>query len=89
MQKLSLFAVLSLLIMAVFPADALACPSCYGAISDTEIAQGLQLAMLALIGSISVVGVGVVMFFSNIQKRAALHEASKAERSSADSLETS
>ena len=58
----------------LLPEPALACPSCYGAITDTEIARGLQFAMLVLIGTTAMIGTGVVMFFSNIKKRAGQFE---------------
>lgn len=66
---------IALFALMILPDIAMACPSCYGAISDTEVARGLQLAMLSLIGAITVIGVGVVVFFSNIKKRAAMYEA--------------
>lgn len=73
MRKSTTFAaLLVIMFMAFMPGEALACPSCYGAISDTEVARALQLSMLALISVTAMIGTGVVMFFSNIKKREAL-----------------
>ena len=72
MRKSVAFAtLLAIMLLFVSPTEALACPSCYGAISDTEVAGALQLAMLTLIGTTAMIGTGVVMFFSNIKKREA------------------
>jgi hypothetical protein len=62
--------------LMLIPDLAMACPNCYGAIADSEIAAGLRLAMLALIATTGVVGTGIVFFFSNMKKRADLFERS-------------
>ena len=64
---------LGAVLLMAFPDEALACPNCYGAISNTEVAGGLQYAMLALLGVTSMIGTGVVLFFSNIKRRSQLH----------------
>ncbi len=80
MRKTTLIAGLAgALVLLAFPGEVLACPSCYGAISDTEIASGLQYAMLVLIGVTAMIGTGVVMFFSNIKKRSELHASGEIE----------
>ncbi len=80
MQKSTVYAcVLVVVLFMVLPGKAWACPNCYGAISNTEIAQGLQYAMLALIGATAMIGTGVVLFFSNIKKRSEMHASGEIE----------
>lgn len=80
MRKSTVFACfLGAVLFIALPGEALACPNCYGAISNTEIAQGLQYAMLALIGATAMIGTGVVLFFSNMKKRSDLHASGETE----------
>ncbi len=56
------------------PEAAMACEKCFGAGADGATAQGISLAMLALIALTGVVWGGLGMFFVNIRKRARLLE---------------
>ena len=64
------------LLWGVVPKLAWACPNCYGAIADSDIAAGIRMAMLVLIALTAMIGGGVVLFASNIKKRAKLYEES-------------
>lgn len=78
MMKLFFRTSLLLTVFAVsLPASAWACPNCYGAIADSEIAAGIRLAMLSLIAVTALVGTGVVMFASNVRKRTKMYEKSR------------
>ena len=63
------FLLLGIALFAV-PGVAAACPNCYGVIGDSEIAAGIRIAMLALVGVTGFVGTGIVLFFTNMRKRA-------------------
>ena len=75
----SIFKTTSILVLlfAAMPGVVWACPNCYGAIADSEIANGLRLAMLILIAVTAVIGCGIVMFASNIKKRSRMYEKSR------------
>ena len=64
------------LLWAAAPALASACPNCYGAIADSDIAAGIRLAMLVLVVLTAMVGTGIVLFASNIRKRTRQYERS-------------
>ena len=57
------------LYMTMSPDLALACERCFGASVDSPTTQGIQLAMLTLLGSVGLAGSGIVMFFFNMTKR--------------------
>lgn len=46
-----------------------ACQSCFGANVNTATTQGIEVAMLALLGITGFVSTGIVMFFLSMKKR--------------------
>ena len=64
-------AIVSLAMLAMlWPADAWACPVCFGGAIDSPIANAVNLAILALLGVTGVVLVSFVAFFVYLAKRA-------------------
>lgn len=61
--------------LALIPDPAWACEHCYGNAGDNETTRGIAMAMGALLGMTSVVGVGVLAFFRRLAKRAKMLEA--------------
>lgn len=64
-----------------------ACAACFGK-SDSTLAQGMNMGILALLGFIGLVMAGVVSFFVYVAKRTAAHEALEAMEDATDESPT-
>lgn len=60
-------------VFMLMPQFAGACQSCFGANVNTATTQGIEVAMLALLGITGFVSAGIVMFFLNMRKRSKIH----------------
>jgi hypothetical protein len=66
--------VLALAAWALNPSPALACATCFGK-SDSPLAQGMNMGILALLGVITTVLCGVAGFFVFLGRQSAKHHA--------------
>ena len=55
--------------MTLIPSFSLACSVCYGANSNPDLSQGLNMAIIALIGVTGTVLGGIISFFVFIARR--------------------
>lgn len=74
MSRAPLVRALACAALALVPALAAACPSCYGA-ADSPMIDGMNTAILAMVGIIAFVLAGVVAFFLMMRRRIARLEA--------------
>jgi hypothetical protein len=63
-----------LLLCLAMPDTLLGCTACYGA-SDSPLAQGMNWGILTLLGFITAVLGGVVLFFVHVARRASTQDA--------------
>lgn len=57
----------------LLPKLARACQSCFGANVNTATTQGIEIAMLALLGITGLVSTGIMLFFLNMKRRSKIH----------------
>jgi len=65
-------AVLGGFLLATLPKGAYACEKCFGAAGDSPTVRGIGFAMLTLLCLTVVVWGGIILFFSNMEKRSHL-----------------
>jgi magnesium-transporting ATPase (P-type) len=75
--------VLLALLLGLFPADLLACATCYGA-SDSPLAQGMNMGIMVLLACIGFVILCICVFFAYIIRRASVMERTAAASNSTD-----